>query len=148
MTDNRNRTSADIRAAFSKYGGAMGETGSASFMFDHVGAIAYPKAKGSDDAMLEAALDAGADECVSSAEGHEFLTSIEGFASVRDALEAKLGAPQSAAIIWRPQSSVAVADDAGETLAKLIEVLDDHDDVQNVYGNYEFSDALMAKLAS
>ena len=147
MTDNRNRTSADIRAAFSKHGGAMGETGSASFMFDHVGLIAYPKAKGSDDAMLEAALDAGADECVSSDEGHEFLTSVEGFASVRDALEAKLGAPQSAAIIWRPQNSVAVADDAGETLAKLIEVLDDHDDVQNVYGNYEFSDALMAKLA-
>jgi YebC/PmpR family DNA-binding regulatory protein len=147
MTNNRNRTSADVRAAFSKYGGAMGETGSVSFMFDHVGAITYPADKGSEDAMLEAALETGADECVSTAEAHEFLTSIENFAGVRDALEARLGAPQSAGIIWRPQSMVAVPDEAGETLIKLIEVLDDHDDVQNVYGNYELSDALMAKLA-
>src|SRR5579872_2843329 len=104
MTDNRNRTSADVRAAFSKYGGALGETGSVAFLFDHVGVIAYPKAKGSEDAMLEAALETGADECVSTAEGHEFLTSIENFAAVRDALEARLGAPQSAAIVWRPQN--------------------------------------------
>ncbi len=147
LTDNRNRTSADVRAAFSKYGGAMGETGSVSFMFDHVGLISYPAAKGNEDAMLEVALDAGADECVSSADSHDFLTSIESFAAVRDALEAKLGAPASAALVWRPQNMVAVADDAGETLMKLIEVLDDHDDVQNVYGNYELSDALMAKLS-
>jgi YebC/PmpR family DNA-binding regulatory protein len=147
MTDNRNRTSADVRAAFSKYGGAMGETGSVSFMFDHVGVITYPLSKGSEDAMLEAALDCGANECVSTADGHEFLTSMEDFAGVRDALEAKLGAPQSAAILWRPQNFVAVADDAGETLMKLVEVLDDHDDVQNVYGNYELSDTLIAKLA-
>jgi YebC/PmpR family DNA-binding regulatory protein len=147
MTDNRNRTSADVRAAFSKYGGQMGETGSVSFMFDHLGVISYPANKGSEDAMLEAALDAGANECVSTDEGHEFLTSMEDFAGVRDALEAKLGAPASAAIVWRPQNTVPVADEAGETLAKLIEVLDDHDDVQNVYGNYELSDALMAKLA-
>jgi len=147
MTDNRNRTSADVRAAFSKYGGALGETGSVSFMFDHVGVITYPAGKGSEDAMLEAALDCGANECISTAEGHEFLTSMEDFATVRDALEAKLGAPASAAIVWRPQNTVPVADEAGETLAKLIEVLDDHDDVQNVYGNYELSDALIAKLA-
>jgi YebC/PmpR family DNA-binding regulatory protein len=147
MTDNRNRTSADIRAAFSKHGGAMAETGSVSFMFDHVGVIGYPVAAGDEDVMLEAALDCGANECVSTAEGHEFLTSMEDFAAVRDALEAKLGAPASAAIIWRPQNFVAVADDAGETLMKLVEVLDDHDDVQNVYGNYELSESLMAKLA-
>jgi YebC/PmpR family DNA-binding regulatory protein len=147
MTDNRTRTAADVRAAFSKYGGALGETGSASFLFDHVGVIVYPLAKGSEDAMLEAALEAGADECVSTAEGHEFLTSIESFAGVRDALEARLGAPQSAAITWRPQNNVTVPDEAGETLIKLIEVLDDHDDVQNVYGNYELSDALISKLA-
>lgn len=125
----------------------MGETGSVSFMFDHVGVISYPLDKGSEDAMLEAALECGANESVSTAEGHEFLTGMEDFAAVRDALEAKLGPPASAAIVWRAQNSVAVADDAGETLMKLIEVLDDHDDVQNVYGNYEFSDALMAKLA-
>jgi YebC/PmpR family DNA-binding regulatory protein len=147
MTDNRNRTSADVRAAFSKYGGVMGETGSVSFMFEHVGAIAYPTGKGSEDEMLEAALETGASECVSTLESHEFLTSMEDFASVRDALEARLGAPASAAIVWRPQNTVEVNDEAGETLMKLIEVLDDHDDVQNVYGNYELSDALMAKLA-
>jgi transcriptional/translational regulatory protein YebC/TACO1 len=145
MTDNRNRTSADVRSTFSKYGGVMGETGSVSFMFDHVGVIAYPKDKGSDDAMLEAALEAGADECLSG-ESHEFITTPEGFAGVRDALEKKLGAPLSAAITWRPQNTVAVADDAGESLIKMIEVLDDHDDVQNVYGNYELSDALISKL--
>jgi YebC/PmpR family DNA-binding regulatory protein len=146
LTDNRNRTSADVRAAFSKYGGQMAENGSVSFMFDHVGVIAYPAEKGSEDAMLEVALEAGADECITSEEGHEFISSIENYAAVRDALEAKLGAPASAAITWRPKNSVAVPDDAGETLVKLIEVLDDHDDVQNVYGNYELSDALIAKL--
>ena len=147
MTDNRNRTSADVRAAFSKYGGQMGETGSVSFMFDHVGVITYPADKGSEDEMLEAALEAGADECVSNEDSHEFITSLENFAAVRDALEEKLGAPASAAITWRPQNTVAVADDAGETLMKLVDVLDDHDDVQNVYGNYELSDELMAKLS-
>jgi YebC/PmpR family DNA-binding regulatory protein len=146
LTDNRNRTSADVRSTFAKYGGAMGETGSVSFMFDHVGVITYPKEKGSDDAMLEAALEAGADECLSG-EAHEFITSPASFLAVREALEAKLGPPQSAAVTWRPQNTVAVTDDAGESLIKMIEILDDHDDVQNVYGNYEFSDALIAKLA-
>src|SRR6516164_5835 len=146
MTDNRNRTSADVRSTFSKYGGAMGETGSVSFMFDHVGVIAYPKEKGSDDAMLEAALEAGADECLSG-EMHEFITSPGSFLAVREALEKTLGAPLSAAVTWRPQNTVAVTDEAGESLIKMIEVLDDHDDVQNVYGNYELSDALMAKLS-
>ena len=146
LTDNRNRTAADVRAAFSKFGGALGETNSVSFMFNRVGVITYPKDKGSDDAMLEAAIDAGAEECVSSEEGHEFLTSVEDLASVRDALEKKLGAPRSAAITWRPQNTVAVADDAGENLVKLIETLDDHDDVQHIYGNYELSDALVKKL--
>ena len=146
MTDNRNRTSADVRSTFAKYGGAMSETGSVSFMFDHVGVISYPSEKGGEDQMLEVALEAGADECVSAGDVHEFFTSIEGFAAVRDALEARLGAPQSAAITWRPKNTVAVPDDAGESLMKLIEILDDHDDIQNVYGNYEFSDALMTKL--
>jgi len=147
LTDNRNRTAADVRSAFSKFGGALGETGSVAFMFDRLGVIAYPKDKGSEDAMLEAALEAGAEECVSSDDGHEFLASVEDFAAVREALEAKLGAPQSSGIFFRPQNTVAVSDEAGETLVKLIEVLDDHDDVQRVTGNYELSDALMAKLA-
>ena len=147
MTDNRNRTSADVRSTFSKYGGTMGETNSVAFLFDHVGVIAYPLAKGSEDAMLELALDVGADECVTTEEGHEFLTGLDDFLTVREALEAKLGAPVSAAITWRPKTTVAVKDEIGESLVKLVEILDDHDDVQNVYGNFEMSEALMAKLA-
>ncbi|HEY0281745.1 MAG TPA: YebC/PmpR family DNA-binding transcriptional regulator [Rhizomicrobium sp.] len=146
LTDNRTRTVADVRAAFSKYGGVLGETGSVAFMFDRVGVIAYPKDRGSDDAMLETALDVGAEECNSDDEEHEFLTSPEDFAAVRDALEAKLGPPASSGIFFRPQNTVAVSDSAGETLMKLIDVLDDHDDVQRVTGNYELSEALMEKL--
>ncbi len=137
-----------MRAAFSKFGGALGETGSVAFMFNRVGAISYPKEKGSEDEMLEAALEVGADECISSEQGHEFIATVEDYASVRDALEAKFGAPQSAAITWRAQTPVAVKDDTGETLVKLIETLDDHDDVQNVYGNYELSEALLEKLSA
>ena len=147
LTDNRTRTVADVRAAFSKFGGVLGETGSVSFMFDRVGVFAYPKEKGSEDAMLEAALDAGADECISSEDGHEFLSSVESFASVRDALEAKLGTPASSGIFFRPKNTVAVSDNVGETLVKLIDALGDNDDVQRVTGNYELSDALMAKLS-
>ncbi len=146
LTDNRNRTGSDVRAAFSKFGGNLGEPNSVAFMFDRVGVITYPKDKGSDDAMLELAIEAGAEECVSSEDGHEFVASLEDFGTVRDALEEKLGEPSSAKIEWRPQNSTPVSDDAGETLLKLLDALDDHDDVQNVYGNYELSDALMEKL--
>ena len=148
LTDNRNRTAADIRAAFSKYGGALGETNSVAFLFSHVGSIVYPKEKGNDDQMLEAAIEAGADECVSNEDGHEFLCRIEDYGVVRDALEAKFGAPRSASIVWRAQNNLMLSDEAGETLVKLLDVLDDHDDVQKVYGNYELSDALIEKLAS
>ena len=148
QTDNRNRTGGDVRAAFSKYGGALGEPNSVTFMFSRVGVIFYPKDKGSDDAMLETAIEAGADEVVSGEEMHEFIASLDNYGTVRDALEARLGAPASAKIEWRPQSTNPVSDDAGETLVKLLETLDEHDDVQNVYGNYELSDALMAKLAA
>ncbi len=148
MTDNRNRTGSDIRAAFSKFGGSLGEPNSVAFMFDRVGVITYPKDKGSDDAMLETAIEAGADECVSSDEGHEFIASLENFGAVRDALEAKLGEPQAAKIEYRPKTTTAVPDAAGETLVKLLDALDDHDDVQNVFGNYELSDALMEKLGA
>jgi YebC/PmpR family DNA-binding regulatory protein len=148
LTDNRNRTAADIRAAFSKYGGALGETNSVAFLFNRVGIITYPKSAGTDDAMLEQAIEAGAEECISSADAHEFLSSVEDFASVREALEASLGPARSAAIAWRAQTAVPVTDDSGETLVKLLEVLDDHDDVQNVYGNYELSESLVQKLSA
>jgi YebC/PmpR family DNA-binding regulatory protein len=148
LTDNRNRTAADVRAAFSKFGGALGENGSVSFMFNRVGSILYPSDAGDADAMLEAAIEAGADESISSSEGHEFLCRIEDFAAVRDALEAKLGPPQSAKILWRPANTVPVSDAAAEPLTKLLDTLDDHDDVQNLYANYEMSEAVMEKLSA
>jgi transcriptional/translational regulatory protein YebC/TACO1 len=117
-------------------------------MFNRVGVITYPKAKGSDDAMLELAIEAGADECISADESHEFISSIEAFGEVRDALEEKLGPAQSAKIEFRAQTMTAVSDENGETLVKLLDTLEDHDDVQTVYGNYELSDALIAKLAA
>src|ERR1700744_991620 len=146
LAENRTRTSADVRSTFAKYGGEMVANNSVTFMFSHVGQVVYPKDKGSDDAMLEVALEAGADEVVSTDEAHEFLTSLDDFAAVRDALEAKLGTPSSAGFVWRPTNSVAVPSAAGKSVFKLIETLDDHADVQNFYGNYELSDALMAKL--
>jgi YebC/PmpR family DNA-binding regulatory protein len=147
LTDNRNRTAGDVRSAFSKHGGQMGETNSVSFMFNRVGVIGYPLDKGSEDQMLEVALEVGADEVVTTDDGHEFLCSTDDFAGVRDALEAKLGAPTSAAMVWRPVNTTPVKDDVGETLIKLIDMLDDNDDVQNVYGNYELSDALLEKMS-
>jgi YebC/PmpR family DNA-binding regulatory protein len=146
LTDNRNRTGSDVRAAFSKYGGNLGEPNSVAFMFDHVGIITYPKDKGSDDAMLEMAIEAGAEECVSSDEGHEFIASMEDFGTVRDALEEKLGEPASAKIEWRAKDLSPIADDKAESLIKLLDALDDHDDVQNIYGNYELSEAALEKL--
>src|SRR5499425_3900378 len=113
LTDNRNRTAADIRAAFSKYGGALGESNSVAFMFSRVGLVTYPKQKGSDDAMLEAAIEVGAEECIATHDGHEIVTTVEDFTSVREALEARFGAPQSAAITWRAQTPIPVKDDAG-----------------------------------
>jgi YebC/PmpR family DNA-binding regulatory protein len=146
LTDNRNRTGGDVRSTFSKYGGALGEPNSVTFMFDRMGVMVYPKAKGSDDAMLEAAIETGFDECVSDGEGHEFLVSLDGYGTARDALEKKLGQPQSAKIEWRPKTMTPVSDDNGETLVKLIDALDDFDDVQNVFGNFELSDTLMEKM--
>jgi YebC/PmpR family DNA-binding regulatory protein len=148
LTDNRNRTAADVRAAFSKFGGAMGENGSVSFMFVRTGSITYPGSVGDADAMLEAAIEAGADESISGSDGHEFLCRPEDFAAVREALEAKLGAPSAAKIIWRPGTTVPVGEEAAMTLTKLLDALDDHDDVQTVYANYEMSEALMDKLSA
>jgi len=147
LTDNRNRTGGDVRSTFSKFGGALGEPNSVTFMFDRMGVMVYPKSAGTDDQMLEAAIEAGFDECVSTEEGHEFLVSLDSYGTARDALEKKLGQPQSARIEWRPKTMTPVSDDNGETLIKLVDALDDFDDVQNVFGNYELSDALMQKMA-
>ena len=146
LTDNRNRTAGDIRSYFTKAGGALAETGAVSFMFDRVGLILFDEGVASDDAMLEAAIEAGADDVVSGPDGHEVSTALESLREAQKALEAKFGEPRKAALVWRPQNTIQVDDEAGEKILKLIGTLEDNDDVQTVYANYEISDALMARL--
>ena len=146
LTDNRNRAASDIRSYFTKSGGNLGETGSVAFMFDRLGVIEYDAAKASADDMLEAAIDAGADDVASGDSGHEVYAAQETFRDVAKALETKFGEPRKAALTWKPQNTIPVDDEAGEKLLKLIDLLNEHDDVQNVYANFEISDALMAKL--
>ena len=148
LTDNRNRTASDVRSYFTKTGGNLAETGAVSFMFDHVGVIEYDAKIASADAMLEAAIDAGADDVVSSESGHEIYAGQASFHEVAKALEAKFGEPRKAALVGKPQNTVAVDDEQGEKVLKLIESLNEHDDVQNVYANFEISDALMQKLSA
>jgi YebC/PmpR family DNA-binding regulatory protein len=148
LTDNRNRTASDVRASFSKSGGNLAETGAVSFMFDHVGVVEYDAAVASADAMLEAAIEAGAEDVVSGGEGHQVTTTADSLREVAKSLEEKFGDPRRAALTWKPQNTVAVDDENGEKLMRLIEALEDHDDVQNVYANFEISDALMAKLSA
>ncbi|MBR0685883.1 YebC/PmpR family DNA-binding transcriptional regulator [Bradyrhizobium manausense] len=146
LTDNRNRAASDIRSFFTKSGGNLGETGSVSFMFDRTGIIEYDRSVADDDAVLDAAIEAGADDVVSGEGGHEIYASTEGYRDVAKALEAKFGEPRKAALIWKPQNTVAVDDETGEKLLKLMDLLNEHDDVQNVYANFEVSDALVAKM--
>jgi len=148
LTDNRNRTAGEVRATFTKSGGNLAETGAVSFMFDRVGVIEYDAKAASTDAMFEAALDAGADDVVSGEEGHEIYAAPDRFGAVAKALETKFGEPRRAALVWRPQNTVAVNDEQGEKLLKLIESLNEHDDVQNVYANFEVSDALMQRMSA
>jgi YebC/PmpR family DNA-binding regulatory protein len=148
LTDNRNRAAADIRSYFTKSGGNLAETGAVSFMFNHVGLIEYDAKVASVDEMLEAAIEAGADDVVSNENGHEIYAVQESFRDVAKALEKKFGEPRKAALVWKPQNTVAVDDEKGETLLDLIETLNEHDDVQNVYSNFEVSDALMQKMSA
>src|SRR4051794_31603008 len=148
LTDNRNRTAGEVRATFTKSGGNLAETGAVSFMFDRVGVVEYDAKVASAEAMLEAAIEAGAEDVVSNEGGHEIYTTQESLREVAKALEAKFGEPRKAALVWKPQSTVAVNDEQGEKLFKLIETLNEHDDVQNVYANFEVSDALMQKLSA
>jgi YebC/PmpR family DNA-binding regulatory protein len=148
LTDNRNRTASDVRATFTKNGGNLAETGAVSFMFEHVGVVEFDAKVASADAMLEAAIEAGAEDVVSSDAGHEIYASQDGFREVAKALEAKFGEPRKAALVWKPQNTISVDDESGEKLLKLIETLNEHDDVQNVYANFEISDALLAKMSA
>ena len=146
LTDNRNRTAGEIRASFTRAGGSLAETGAVSFLFDRVGLILYGRKVADDEAMLEAAIEAGADDVLSGPEEHEIVTSVEALAEAQKALEARFGEPRKAALVWRPQTTVAVDDDAGEKVLRLIGQLEDNDDVQNVTANFEISDALMARM--
>ena len=148
LTDNRNRTAGEVRAIFSKNGGNLAETGAVSFMFSHVGIVEYDTKAASADAMLEAAIDAGAEDVTSNDDGHKIITAPDTLNDVAKALEAKFGEPRKASLLWRPQNTVALDDEAGEKVLRLIESLDDSDDVQNVYANFEVSDALVAKMSA
>ncbi|MFG1300667.1 YebC/PmpR family DNA-binding transcriptional regulator [Xanthobacter sp. V3C-3] len=148
LTDNRNRTASEVRSYFTKSGGNLAETGAVSFMFDRVGVIEFAAEKADADAMMDAAIDAGADDVSSSEAGHEVVCAAESLAEVQRALEAKFGEPRKAALVWRPQNTIAVDDETGEKLLRLVETLEDNDDVQTVTANFELSEALMAKLSA
>jgi len=147
LTDNRNRAASNVRTIFGKNGGNLGQTGSVAFMFDRVGQIVYPAAAGGEDRIMEAAIEAGAEDVESDEETHTIFTAFEDLNEVAQALEAALGAPKSAAIAWRPKSLTPVSGEAVATLMKLLDALEDDDDVQNVYGNYEISDEDAERLA-
>ena len=148
LTDNKNRTASEVRAAFTKFGGNLGETGSVGFMFDRLGQIIYPADKATADVMFEAALEAGADNVDSTDDGHEITTSPEGFIAVRDAMEAKFGEAQSAGLIWKPNVMAEVDADVARTILKMVDALEDSDDVQAVITNFEVSEEDMKKLAA
>ncbi len=148
MTDNRNRTAGAVRACFAKHGGALGETGSVGFMFDRVGEIIYPAGAGDADTVLEAAIEAGAEDVASSEDGHIILTAFEDLGEVASNLEPALGEAESVKPIWKPQNSVAVDEDKAGTLVKLMAALEDDDDVQNIYANFDIDDDVMARLSA
>lgn len=148
LTDNRNRSASNIRSYFTKCGGSLGETGSVSFMFDRVGEISYTPEAGEADAVLEAAIEAGADDVQSDENGHTIYTAFEDLNDVANALESALGEAESTKIIWKPQNLMPVDADKAQTLMKLIDMLEDDDDVQNVYANFDVDEDTLAALAS
>jgi len=148
LTDNRNRTASEVRAAFAKAGGALGETWSVAFMFDRVGEIAYPASAASADDMLEAAIEAGAQDAESDDDGHVVTSAPDDFNTVRDALEAKFGPADSARLVWRPKTTSGIDEETAATLLKLIDTLEDSDDVQNVYANFEVGEDVLERLSA
>jgi YebC/PmpR family DNA-binding regulatory protein len=146
MTDNRNRTASNVRSTFTKRGGNLGETGSVSFMFDRRGQIVYGRAAGSDDRVMEAAIEAGAEDVESSEDGHVIWCAVEDLNDVSAALEAALGEAESTKLVWKPQTTTELDLEAAQSLMKLIEALEDDDDVQSVTANFEISDEVMAQL--
>jgi YebC/PmpR family DNA-binding regulatory protein len=147
LTDNRNRSAMSVRTVFGKNGGALGESGSVAFMFDRLGQIVYPAKAAGEEAVMEAAIEAGAEDVESDADTHVVYTAFEDLSAVAEALQAVLGDPKSTGIVWRPKSTTPVSGEQAQTLLKLMDALDDEDDVQNVYANFEMSDEDMARLA-
>ena len=148
LTDNRNRTASSVRSTFSKAGGALGETGSVSFSFDRVGEITYKLTAGSADAVMEAAIEAGAEDVTTDEDGHTIICGFEDIGDVSKALEDTLGEAETVKAVWRAQNTVPVDEEKAQSLMKLIDTLEDDDDVQNVYSNFEVSDEVLAKLSA
>lgn len=148
LTDNRNRTASEVRSAFSKCGGSLGETNSVSFMFNRVGSVVYPAAVADMETMLEAAIEAGAENVETTEESHEITCAPEDFSTVRDALEQQFGDAQESGLTWKPTTTAPVDEETARTLMKLIDTLDDNDDVQKVSANFEMSDEVMAALTA
>lgn len=148
LTDNRNRTAAELRTIFSKMGGNMGESGSVAFMFTRLAEIVFPVKVASADAMLEAAIEAGAENVESDATSHVVTCPVEDFGAVRDVLEKKFGEPESAKLTWYPNTDTPLSGETAQSLLKLVDALDDNDDVQSVFGNYEIGDEDLEKFAN
>ena len=148
LTDNRNRTASAVRSCFSKCGGALGETGSVSFMFDRVGQIVYPPEAGSADLMLEAAINAGADDVQSDENGHVITCAFTDLGDVAKNLEEALGEAETVKAVWQAQTTTELDEDKAATMMKLVSALDDDDDVQSVYSNFEVSDEVLEKLTA
>ncbi len=146
LTDNRNRTAGEVRSTFTKYGGNLGETGSVSFMFDRVGEIRYKADAGDADAVFEAAIEVGADDCQSDGDGHLIYCEAESLNEVKEGLESSLDEAESVKLVWRPQNAIELDLTKAETLMKLLEMLEDNDDVQNVYSNFEITADVLAEL--
>ena len=148
LTDNRNRTAAEVRSTFTKFGGSLGETNSVSFMFNRVAEVGYPAEAASADEMFEAALESGAENVESDPEAHTVTAAAEDFSTVRDGLEDRFGEPGTAGLVWRPLTTVALDEDAAATLLKLLDALDDNDDVQTVAANFDIPDEVLARLTA
>jgi YebC/PmpR family DNA-binding regulatory protein len=148
LTDNRNRTASNVRAAFTKAGGSLGESGSVAFMFDRVGEIVYGAEAGDADKVMEAAIEAGAEDVNSDENGHVIICAFEDIGEVTTALEAALGEAESVKTVWRPQTGAPVDEEKAQSVLRLISVLDDDDDVQNVYANFEVDDETLARLSA
>jgi YebC/PmpR family DNA-binding regulatory protein len=148
LTDNRNRTASNVRSSFTKAGGALGETGSVSFSFDHVGEITYKLSVGDADKVMEAAIEAGADDVETDEDGHYITCGFEALGEVAKALESSLGEAETVKAVWRAQNNVPVDEEKAQSLLKLIDSLEDDDDVQNVYSNFEVSEEVLAKLSA